>query len=934
MHPRYVAVAVVAGLALPVGAPAGVNRWTTQGPYAGRIQALALDPANPDVVYAGTAAGGVLRSHDGGAQWEPSARGWSFFSDFYIAMSLAIDPQRPSTVYAGSDWGGVYQSTDGGRTWRPRRDGLHDYGSVVPGLAIDPSDPSVMYAATLHGVYQSLDAGCTWAEANTGLPIVNGEYLYTSGIVIDPSDYQTLYLGTSSSGLWKSIDGGATWFAASQGLLYPITSQPAIDPVDPSHLLLPNNLYYTDVGGGVGTVLESDDAGASWHPASASLSSAYFTAVVFDPGSPGTVWASSYGQGVFRSDDFGDTWAPASQGLADLGVGTLVAAPGGILLAGSSSGGPARSNDGGGSWNPASVGFSASRSILLSAGVSDPDLIFVSGLTPSAGIWRTIDGGQTWIGGGSGLTPAAEGRGIAVDPSNGSVAYFCQFVAGSQAPLVFKTVDGGASWVSIAANFPIDSALSLAVDPSDSQVVFAGGVRNFHRSGDGGTTWTPATTQIQVTSRILARGGGLPLIALAGGFPVGQPYISADGGDTWAPATAGLTAGIMSLAGDPSNGSRLFAGSVGQGAFVSTDGGASWSPTGGALPTAALTALAVDPTDPSHLVAGTTSYFIGPYPSQGVLESHDSGATWAPLDHGLDNLPALEISDLLFSPDGQTLHVAALDGVHEYSYAPTPPPVPTAATPFSGPTAGGTAFAIGGSGFQSGATVLVGAAAASGVLVMNASTITATTPPGTSGAADLVVLNADGQFETLRRAFVYDYEDVPPSSSFHAAVASLARAGVTVGCGPGLFCPNDALTRGQMAVFLERAIHGADVQLPSPPGGFTDVLACSPEGVYILQLAFEGVTVGCGTGIYCPDAPSTRAQGAVFILKAEHGATYTPPPATGDVFEDVPADAFAAGFIEQLAAEGITVGCGDGRFCPDDPLTRAQVAAYIIGSLQ
>ncbi len=136
-----------------------------------------------------------------------------------------------------------------------------------------------------------------------------------------------------------------------------------------------------------------------------------------------------------------------------------------------------------------------------------------------------------------------------------------------------------------------------------------------------------------------------------------------------------------------------------------------------------------------------------------------------------------------------------------------------------------------------------------------------------------------------------------------------------------------------MAVLLERTLHGPDFAYLPPTSSFVDVLRCSPEGRYILQMADEALTVGCGPDYFCPDAGNTRAQAAVFAIKAEHGLGYVPPPATGAMFNDVPADAFAAEYIEQLAREGITAGCGGGAFCPDAPVTRGQAAVFLSRAL-
>jgi hypothetical protein len=77
---------------------------------------------------------------------------------------------------------------------------------------------------------------------------------------------------------------------------------------------------------------------------------------------------------------------------------------------------------------------------------------------------------------------------------------------------------------------------------------------------------------------------------------------------------------------------------------------------------------------------------------------------------------------------------------------------------------------------------------------------------------------------------------------------------------------------------------------------------------WIEQLANEGVTAGCGGGNYCPDASVTRAQMAVFLLKTSQGSAYVPPPATA-IFGDVPVTAFAADFIDDLYNRGIAGGC-------------------------
>ena len=98
---------------------------------------------------------------------------------------------------------------------------------------------------------------------------------------------------------------------------------------------------------------------------------------------------------------------------------------------------------------------------------------------------------------------------------------------------------------------------------------------------------------------------------------------------------------------------------------------------------------------------------------------------------------------------------------------------------------------------------------------------------------------------------------------------------------------------------------------------------------WIEQLAAEGITAGCGGGNYCPTNPVTRAQMAPFLLEAEHGPSYA-PPACGGLFLDVACPSLFANWVEELAAEEITIGCGGGNYCPDNPNTRAQMSAFLV----
>ncbi|MGH9318123.1 MAG: S-layer homology domain-containing protein, partial [Thermoanaerobaculia bacterium] len=155
-------------------------------------------------------------------------------------------------------------------------------------------------------------------------------------------------------------------------------------------------------------------------------------------------------------------------------------------------------------------------------------------------------------------------------------------------------------------------------------------------------------------------------------------------------------------------------------------------------------------------------------------------------------------------------------------------------------------------------------------------------PPGTTMGLSVIETSSAGCPSAAGSAKVQvDFLDVPPSHPFHDFVDTIARNSITAGCGAGDYCPDSPVTRAQMAVFLLRAEHGSSYAPPACSGLFTDVSCPGGFAVdWIEQLSIEGITAGCGGGNYCPGDPVTRAQMAVFLLRAEHGSGYTPPACT------------------------------------------------------
>jgi hypothetical protein len=153
--------------------------------------------------------------------------------------------------------------------------------------------------------------------------------------------------------------------------------------------------------------------------------------------------------------------------------------------------------------------------------------------------------------------------------------------------------------------------------------------------------------------------------------------------------------------------------------------------------------------------------------------------------------------------------------------------------------------------------------------------------------------------------------------------------GITGGCGPADYCPLDSTTREQMAVFVLAAKEGPGFSAPACTAPpFDDVATTSPFCPFIAELARRGVVGGCGGGNYCPTSPVTREQMAVFVLRTLE-ASPAPPPCTTPPFGDVPTSSPFCPFIAELARRGVVGGCGGGNYCPTSPVTRGQMAVFV-----
>jgi hypothetical protein len=197
------------------------------------------------------------------------------------------------------------------------------------------------------------------------------------------------------------------------------------------------------------------------------------------------------------------------------------------------------------------------------------------------------------------------------------------------------------------------------------------------------------------------------------------------------------------------------------------------------------------------------------------------------------------------------------------------------------------------------------------------------------GFLESIQPDAQGQQKRWRVHVGDSFTDVPRTNPFYRFIETLLHHSVTGGCGANAYCPAGSTTREQMSVFVLVAREGSGYVPPAcAVPVFSDVPAASPFCRWIEELARRGVAGGCGGGNFCPGDAVTREQMAVFVLRTLD-ETLSPPACTTPVFDDVPADSPFCRWIEELARRGVVSGCGGGSYCPTQPVTREQMGVFI-----
>ncbi|MFN7932323.1 MAG: S-layer homology domain-containing protein [Bryobacteraceae bacterium] len=177
------------------------------------------------------------------------------------------------------------------------------------------------------------------------------------------------------------------------------------------------------------------------------------------------------------------------------------------------------------------------------------------------------------------------------------------------------------------------------------------------------------------------------------------------------------------------------------------------------------------------------------------------------------------------------------------------------------------------------------------------------------------------------------FADVSVNHPFFDYITLMRTTGLTSGCTPTTYCPDRTITRAEISVFLVRALYGLADFAYPAAPYFTDVPNTHPFFRYIQKIRQLGITLGCSDTAFCPDDLVTRATGATLVVRARLATSSQFAHPVNPLFTDVPFGDTFFGAIQKAKQLGITSGCTATTYCPTSYLTRGQAAVFIIRGL-
>ena len=631
----------------PIGPSAMKMGQYAMGPVSGRLNAIAQQPGNDNIVYVGAAAGGVWKTTNAGASWTP------VFDNVGTQPigSIFIEPTAPQNVWvatgdrngacAGYFGQGVYLSTDSGATWAQRNGGTSTKLAlgVVNAVVVQPTNSSVILAGGgagrdcpgNQGLYRSTDRGLNWTRV-----LIDQ---YVEDILFAPNS-STAYATVSGQGVYKSINGGSTWSKVSTGLT------PGSGRVRLAMAPSDANTLYALTGGGA--LYRSSNAGVSWtlrNSAACEGQCNYNLSLAVHPTNPNEVLVGTIR--VARSADGGTTltpltneWGDQQQVHQDTHVVRYSTSSPSRMWVGSD-GGIWRTDNSAASW----VNMNSNLGITLFYDIAvDPynaDLVF-GGAQDNSSSGRGSDG--QWN-----LTVSSGDGFMNVIDSTATNVVFQTSYPSNGFPNIYRSVLGGTpnSFQYVGMN-GVTSGVFPWVTPLigiNGQVFMGGGSRMYRATANAALpfTWTPVTgSELTDNPSVIT--------ALQVGTST-QMYVGTQTGRILASANASAATPVFTnvtgnysygmvtdIAIDPSNRLRVFAtsnNSQGVKLVRSTTGGTTWTAMGTGLPKVPAMSVAIDPLNVNRIFVGTD---IGVYVSTDGGTNFTSFSTGLPLGIAVNDL--------------------------------------------------------------------------------------------------------------------------------------------------------------------------------------------------------------------------------------------------------------------------------------------------------
>lgn len=434
------------------GQPPAKNVWTSVGPDGGYISALAVSVQSNNVAYAGTFTGRVFKTNDAGVTWFPVTNGLPLSPDAFLSsefgLAVAVDPNDDDVVYAGTSLG-LFKSVDGGDSWFSSSSGMG--GIVVHDISINPINPSTIYLGTTFGIFKSSNAGVGWSNVHTVEP-GDTAFFEKVDVVCVPGSPNAVFASyinfEGGSGIYRSLDEGLTWSSVNTSLndVFDLDADSDIDyavwAVSPS-----------------AGVFKSTDFGDTWQFAGANVNGDSMaiipgpTTVTVSPVISSLVLVGNFGGEVLKSTDGGGSWTSADAGLPPAQVTDIEVAGQRLSVAGTR--GAFRSDNSGLSWVGINAGLSAYLVTRLATSSYDAGLtgetVIYAGLV--GGVFISESGGNAWEfktnfpGLPDSLLVSSVVTALAVDPYNSDSVFVAFADVESNAPRgLFMSANGGESW--------------------------------------------------------------------------------------------------------------------------------------------------------------------------------------------------------------------------------------------------------------------------------------------------------------------------------------------------------------------------------------------------------------------------------------------------------------------------------------------------------